>query len=81
LANNLKSENRKRSSVTIKTRIDYRGRLYIPIVIRKNLKLKPDDEISLKCEGNTIVLSPAIKELYQNNRFCGYSSGKYKVPA
>jgi len=68
-ANNVKSKNRQRKFSSIKTRIDYRGRIYIPVEIRKNLNLKPDNEINLKCEGNTIVLSPAITELWQNDRY------------
>ena len=61
MAINVKSDAEKNSFSSIKTRIDYRGRVYIPIEIRKNLQLKPDNEINLKCEGNTIILSPARK--------------------
>jgi len=46
----------------MKTRIDYRGRVYIPVEVRRNLRLKPNDELKLECEGKTIILSPSEKE-------------------
>lgn len=61
-ADNAKSDNEKNISKPIKTRIDYRGRVYIPVEIRKNLQLKLNDEINLKCEGNVIILSPVGKK-------------------
>jgi AbrB family looped-hinge helix DNA binding protein len=43
--------NKPKSSIkipnTIKTKIDYRGRIYLPAELRKKLRLKPNDKISL----------------------------------
>jgi len=47
----------KSKCLPIKTRMDYRGRIYIPIEVRRILQLKPNIEIYLKCKDNTIILS------------------------
>ena len=47
----------KSKFMSIKTRIDYRGRIYIPIEVRRTLQLKPNIEINLECKGDTIILS------------------------
>jgi len=49
--------NSKSKFSPIKTRIDYRGRIYLPIKVRRTLQLKPNIEINLVCKGNSIVLS------------------------
>jgi len=64
LLNNVKSNTKKHVSSSIKTRIDYRGRIYIPIEVRKNLRLKPDDEVNLKYENDTIILYLTRKRTY-----------------
>jgi len=64
LINNLKSIAKKRDSSSIKTKMDYRGRICIPIEVRKKLQLKPDDEINLKYENDTIILFLTKKRTY-----------------
>jgi len=64
LLNNIKSNTKKCDSLSIKTRMDYRGRDYIPIEVRKSLQLKPNDEVNLKCESNTIILFLTKKRTY-----------------
>jgi AbrB family looped-hinge helix DNA binding protein len=38
---------------TIKTKVDYRGRIYLPAELRKKLQLKPNDKISIMIEKLT----------------------------
>jgi AbrB family looped-hinge helix DNA binding protein len=59
LTNNIESDTEKHSPSPIETRIDYRGRVYIPVEIRKKLRLKADSVINLRCEDNSIILSPS----------------------
>lgn len=39
-----------------KTRLDERGRIYIPKSIREKLSMKEDDRVYLKIEGDRLVL-------------------------
>lgn len=61
MADNIKPDGEERRFPSKKTRLDYRGRVYIPIEVRRTLQLKPDNEIDLKCESNLIILSPVRK--------------------
>lgn len=65
----------------IKTRIDYRGRIYIPIEVRRTLHLKPNIEIYLECKDDMMIFNACPHELMVSMQLVDERSFRLRDPS
>jgi len=57
------------------TRLSAKGQLVIPAEIREQMRLKPGTEVSIRREGNTLVLRPITPEFIESLIGCTAQAG------